>query len=336
MKQRRFIRDSGMALTFVFIVTLILTGLSDPTLGADVVIKGISAFPKSNPIQMTIPTMINTIEKDSGGRIKIDWLGGPEVIKTFDQGDSVRRGAVDMAIYYPFAYTKSLMPVSLAKGVSECTAWEERENGTYELWDELLQKHVNAKYIGQCQSLGRFYIFSKRKIEKLEDLKGLIIRVMPLYVPFLKALGASPVTMPPPEVYTALKRGVVDAVMWPTIISGWGWQEVVKYVVYPGIFQTEPATFINLEKWNKIPKDLQDSLINSFKKVEHIGTKEFADFAEKEWGILAKAGIKKVEFSPSDAKIYHDVAYNETWKAVIKVAPEYGPKFRALTSPCRK
>jgi TRAP-type C4-dicarboxylate transport system substrate-binding protein len=323
-----------MSLTILaFILTV---GLSGPALGAEVVIKAISAFPKTNPVQMTIPTMIEMIEKDSGGRIKINWLGGPEVVKTFDQADSLKRGVVDMLLYYPFGYTKGLQPASLAKGLSECPAWVERENGAYELWDELFQKYVNAKYIGQCQSEGGFEIFTKKKVAKIDDLKGLIIRVMPLYVPFLKALGASPVTMPPPEVYTALKRGVVDGFMWPTIISGWGWQEVVRYAVVPSVFAIEPATLMNLDKWNKIPKDLQDSITNSFKKVERIGAKQWNDRVNKEWASLEKVGVKRIKFSEADAKKLHDTAYDETWKAVIKMAPKYGPKLRALTSPCKK
>ena len=73
-----------------------------------------------------------------------------------------------------------------------------------------------------------------------------------------------------------------------------------------------------------------------FQKVEHIGAQQWQDRVKKEWEILSKAGMKKAKLPPADAKKLHDVAYEETWKAVIKVAPEYGPKFKALTSPCKK
>ena len=308
----------------------------EPASAAQITLKAVSPFPKTHPLQVTIPTLIKKVEANTNGRVEIKWLGGPEVIKTFDQADALKRGTIDMLPYYPFGYTKSLMPVAFAKGMSECTAWEERENGATALWDKLFQKHMNAKYLGAPQSGGGFYIYSKKKIEKLEDLKGLIIRVMPLYVPFLKTLGAKPIVMPPPEVYTALTRGVVDAVMWPIVISGFGWQEIVKYAVFPGLFQLEAGTLVNLDKWNTIPKDLQETIIKSLKEVEHLGAEEISKVAEKEWQTVKAAGVEIVEFSPEDAKTLREVAYRETWKEVMKMAPEHGQMFKDLTSPCKK
>ena len=235
--------------------------------GADrIVLKATTAFPKNMRFNMHVPKLIELIEKDSGGRIKVVWLGGPEVVKTFDQANALKRGVVDMLLYTPFAYFKSLMPVSLAKGLSECTPWEERKNGAYELWSKMFEEKVNAKYLGCMHANLAFHIFSKKKIEKMADFKGFVCRVMPLYVPFMKSIGASPVTMPPTEVYTALQRGVVEGFMWPVFISDWGWQEVVKYVIFPGVFQIEAATVMNIKKWNSIPKTFRTSLSRPWKK----------------------------------------------------------------------
>ena len=336
MKRKSIIGITCMTFTALAFLMLIVTGTSGPALGAEFVLKATSAFPKTAKVCVSIPTMIKMFEKESGGRIKIKWLGGPEVIKTFDQAEALKRGTVDMLLYHPFGYFKSLMPVALSKGLSECTAWEERANGAYDLWVEVFKEKVNAMYLGQIQSLVRFHVFSRKKITKVEDFKGLVIRVMPLYVPYLKALGASPVTMPPPDVYTALKRGVVDACMWPILISDWGWHEVAKYAIFPGIFQIEPSTLVNLDTWNKLPKDLQDSMINAFKKLEPIGTKEFEVEVEKEWATQKAAGGEQITLPPAEAKKFREVAYEETWKEVIKMAPVYGPQFRKLTYPCKK
>lgn len=54
----------------------------------------------------------------------------------------------------------------------------------------------------------------KQPIQKLEDIKGLKVRVPAgkLFIDTFKALGANPQAMPWPEVYTALSQGVIDVV----------------------------------------------------------------------------------------------------------------------------
>src|SRR4030065_897828 len=174
------------------------------------VIKAVTAFPKPNANNDPVPLFIEAVNKHTQGKIKIDYLGGPEVFATFDQIHALKAGTIDAILYYPWAFMKSLMPEADAQGLSELAAWEERKSGLFELWTEIFEKRVNAKYLGRLHSNVTFNVFCKPKIEKVADLKGLKIRVMPLYIPFMKALGASPVTMAPTDIYTAIERGVVD------------------------------------------------------------------------------------------------------------------------------
>lgn len=335
MKKKSFFRNSCLTLIVASSLALLLMGASRPAFGVkQIVLKGVSAFPRNNLYNTHIPVLIEMIEKDSGGRIKINWLGGPEVVKSFDQPESIKRGVIDMGLGNPFAYFKSLMPVALARGLSECSTLEERENGTYDLWAKIWREKVNAKYLGTLYNDIPFHIFSVKRIDKVEDLGGLNLRVMPLYVPFFKKVGAGTVTMPLPEVYTGLQRGIVDGTMFPVIITDFGWQEIIKYVVFPGIFHAELSVSMNLDKWNELPRDLQDVIMNSVKKLE--STALVADEIKEEWSKQEKAGVKRITLPPEEAKKLHDIAYEETWKAVIKNAPVYGPKLRELTSPCKK
>jgi TRAP-type C4-dicarboxylate transport system substrate-binding protein len=170
-------------------------------------------------------------------------------------------------------------------------------------------------------------------MEKAADFKGLKIRVMPLYIPFMKALGASPVTMPPTDIYTAMERGVVDGFMWPRVgMISWGLQEVTKFMIVPGVFQMEPATMINLDRWKKIPKDLQDLLLEVIQEHEYIGTARNNMILEKEEGVREKAGMKIIQLAPAEAEKFVKTAYDYTWEEVLKSATEYGPKLRKAIS----
>jgi len=297
------------------------------------VLKALTAFPKNHLNNDPVPIFIEKVNQRSGGKLKIEWVGGPEVVKTFDQVHAVKSGTIDMNLYYPFGYMKPLMPEAWCKGLTELAEWEERKSGAFELWSEIFEKRVNAKYLGRFHSLLPFKVFCNKKIEKVEDFKGMKIRVMPLYIPFVKAMGASPVTISPDEIYTSMERGVVDGFMWPNVgVISWGLQEVTKFVIDPGVFQMEPATMINLDKWKKIPKDMQGLLMEIMKDMELIGSMRNSMIEAKEDAVRKKAGMKTIQLSAEEAEKFRKICYDETWKFVIENAPEYGPKLRAVSS----
>jgi TRAP-type C4-dicarboxylate transport system substrate-binding protein len=298
-----------------------------------IVLKAVTAFPKNHLNNDPVPILVDKVNKRAEGKLKIDWVGGPEVIKTFDQIHALKAGTIDMLLYYPYGYMKPLMPEAWAKGLTELAEWEERETGAFALWQEIFEKRVNAKYLGRLHNLLPFMVFSNKKIQKIEDFKGMKMRVMPLYIPFLKALGAAPVTLPPTEIYTSMERGVVDGFMWPNVgMISFGLQEVTKYVLEPGVFQMEPATMVNLNKWKEIPGDVQALIMEIVKDVEYIGTMRNELIVRKEDRIRKEAGMETIQLPPEEAKKFVEICYDKTWEYVIEMAPEYGPKLRSLSS----
>ncbi len=51
------------------------------------------------------------MNKRAEGRLKIEWLGGPEVFASFDQTHALKAGTIDMILYYP-----SVIEISYAGG----------------------------------------------------------------------------------------------------------------------------------------------------------------------------------------------------------------------------
>ena len=135
------------------------------------------------------------------------------------------------------------------------------------------------------------------------------------------------------EIYTSMERGVVDGFMWPNVgVISWGLQEVTKYVIDPGVFQMEPATMINMEKWKKIPKDMQVLLDEIMQDMEYIATMRNTLIEAKEDAVRKKAGMKTLQLPPGEAEKFVKICYDNTWDFVIQSAPEYGPKLRELSS----
>ncbi len=323
----------GACLAVLMAAALLLAPAGAASAAETYQLRAISAFPKNHPHNLGLPLLIKLVEEKSGGRLKINWLGGPEVIKTFDQAEALRRGSVDMLLYNPFSFFKPLGAIFMARGLSQIPAWEQRQTGAFDLWVKIFREKVNAEYLGSLNSLVPFRLYLNKKITGIDGLKGLKIRVAPLYMPWMKALGAKPITIPPMEIYTAMQRGVVDGFVWPAYaIPGLGWHEVTKYEVIPGAFQIEPATIVNLDKFNALPKDLQKVLKDVVEIMEGIDTARSLVRMETDWKIMKAAGMQKLVLPPADAKKFVDTANDVTWAYVIEQAPKYGPEMRKLTT----
>ncbi|MFH1488768.1 MAG: TRAP transporter substrate-binding protein DctP [Pseudomonadota bacterium] len=321
------------ALLFFICLVLPFSVLVSNARSGPMVLKGVTAFPKNHLNNDPVPILVDKINKRAQGKLRVDWVGGPEVIKSFDQILALKAGTIDMLLYYPYGYMKPVMPEAWCKGLSELAEWEERKTGAFEIWSEIFEKRVNGKYLGRLHNLLDFRVFSNKNIQKIEDFKGLKIRVMPLYIPFMKALGAAPVTTPPTEIYTSMERGVVDGFMWPNVgMVSFGLQEVTKYVLDPGVFQMEPATVIAMEKWKQIPKDVQDMIMDVVQDVEYIGTMRNELIVRKEARIREKAGMKTIKLSPEEAAKFVRICYEKTWEYVTEAAPEYASKLRKASS----
>ncbi len=300
---------------------------------APIVLKAVTAFPKPHNNNDGVQMFVDNVNERCKGKLEIKWLGGPEVIAAYDQVNALKAGTMDMILYYPFGYMKQIMPEAEAKGLTELAEWEERKSGAFGLWEEIFAKRINAKYMGRFHNLIPFMLYVNKKITKIDDFKGMKIRVMPLYVPFLKALGASPIMIPPTDIHTAMERKVVDGFVWPRAgMISWGLQEVTKYMILPGFFQMEPATMINMDKWKQIPKDVQTIISKTMEEMEYIATMRQFMIVEKEDNVRKKAGMEFIQLPPEEAQKLLKIIYDETWKFMIQTAPEYGPKLQKATS----
>jgi TRAP-type transport system periplasmic protein len=104
----------------------------------------------------------------------------------------------------------------------------DRETAYATLDDPEVQKKIFSYFpkkgfmaIGWTENEFRDFTNNKRPVRKPSDIKGLKVRVMnsPVYLDTFKRLGASPVVIPFPEIYTALQTGAIDAQESPILTS---------------------------------------------------------------------------------------------------------------------
>ena len=99
---------------------------------------------------------------------------------------------------------------------------------------------------------------NRRAITKLEDIEGLKLRTLqnPLYIDMLSALGANPVPMPFPELYTALETGTVDGQENPPLtIEASKLFEVQKFFSLDKHIYNPQMILISKKFWDELSDD---------------------------------------------------------------------------------
>ena len=313
---------------------LLVSGLillaSAPLAAQETTLRMASGFPENTTYVQRLQKWIQKVNAEGKGTLQINFIGGPRAIPTFEIGNAVKTGVVDLALSTG-AFYLNVVPEADSLKLAQYTIAEQRKNGAYELLNEIWAKRGNMYYLGRPVENQAFQLYVNKKIDK-PDLTGMKIRITPIYRDFFQALGANVVTIPPGEVYTALERGVVDGYGWP--ISGifdLNWHEKTKFRVDPGFYNVEVSYIMNLDAWKKLNPKQRDFLQKQILASEADNTFWIKD-ADDERKRQAAAGIQTIRFDAATSKRFADRADEVGWASVMKASPEYGARLKkALT-----
>ncbi|MGB7572760.1 MAG: TRAP transporter substrate-binding protein DctP [Thermodesulfobacteriota bacterium] len=323
-------------LTVLFFTTLftfgVLSMMGGPVKAESFTLKAVTGWPKTASEYKAFTIFTDLVEqmvaKKYPGELKIQYVGGPEAVKTMDQVQACQRGMVDM-VFTTNAYYVSVLPEVDALKLSVFTPAEERAKGAWVYINQLHEK-IGLYYLARLGLGIQFHLYLEKPI-KTADLKGFNIRVSPMYLQVIKGLGGNPVAIPPTEVYSALERNVVDGYCWPSVgIRDWGWDKQTKYVVDPGFYQVPNPLLMNVNARNKLPKKLQNLLTEAAAEAEKKVVALFDDLAKQERPVLLKEGIQVITLPPAESERFLKVAYEEGWKDILGKSPQTGATLKEL------
>lgn len=313
------------------IIMLLYVGIINHPLQA-VELKMATFLPKDDVNHTAWWAFVDEVNKKSKGEVVIKFIGGPEAIPAFKQFEAARTGVVDI-IFGCEAYYGGTVTGAAYTHLTRLTPSEERKIGYYDLRVDLLKKH-NLHYLGRAEFGPWFHLFTNKFVKRPQEMAGQKIRTSATYEPFVKALGAIPITLPGSDVYTALERGVVDGYAWSVLGNvSMGWAEVCKFIIEPRIYSMNIEALINLDTWNRLSKPIQKLMSDLMIENETKFIKVFEELGEKELKAMEAKGMKFIKFSPEDTKWYVDLAYKAGWDEVLKKSPDLGPKLKKLLSP---
>jgi TRAP-type C4-dicarboxylate transport system substrate-binding protein len=293
-------------------------------------LKAVCFLPRNHPLAAMTVEWVKRINEYCRGELRINYLGGPEVISPLDQVEALRKGIVQVT-FNPTAYYQSIFPEGVAFTLSKLTPWEERRPGGF--YDFMVSRHkrINAMYLGRCMH-SPFYLWLKEPVRTPADLNGRRLRTTALYDRFMRAVGAIPVSISMTETYTALKQGTVEGTGWPLMGARYlGWTEICKYIIDHPFYNQNITILMNYSSWLRLPRALQEKIQNLTAWYEPYMVGYFDSSIATEWKEVQKIGVKRIRFSSPDAKLYLDAAYDAEWRALEEKVPDLVPHLRRVT-----
>ena len=219
--------------------------------------------PPGDKLTVAAEQMGKRLSERTGGQYEIIVYPGEQLAKIPEYVDAVRTGVVEMfnagwGIYA--GIDPRLAEIPLLYNNVRANAAASRE--TTALYNQVFEQKLNQKALA-CFTTAALEVESKKPIETLADWKGLLIgAINPECAALAQSLGAAPTIVMWTDAYEALSKGVVDAVFnstqW-TIIGNL--YDVSDYVVRFYAIPTFLGYNINLDVWNKMPKNVQDILV---------------------------------------------------------------------------
>ncbi len=214
--------------------------------------------------------MAENVFNRTGGRCKIELFWSDSLVPMFEALDAVRLGSAEMATF-PFGpfggldprFTSSEMPLYY----NTVEAQVEAQAALMPAYTAVFEEKFNQKAL-QVRSINPLGIGSvKGPVETLADWKGLLTQtISPSMSPLVQKLGGVGAPASPLDVYELLQKGTVDATIQSLgkFVEAKLW-EVAKYYTNCILISSSAATTVNLDVWNKMPKDIQDIILEEAK-----------------------------------------------------------------------
>ena len=142
----------------------------------------VSAFAENGIYVSHLQKWLQKFNAEGKGTLQINFIGGPKAIPTFEAGNAVKTGVVDMALSTGAFYT-NVMPEADFLKLTQIPVAEQRKNGAFAAINELWMQKGNMVYLARMVENQPFHLYLNKKIDK-PDLTGLKIRITPVYRDF--------------------------------------------------------------------------------------------------------------------------------------------------------
>ncbi len=268
--------------------------------------------PKGHPIVIGMEKFAEVVAAKSGGKIKINLFPGGVLGGDAPTVSAMQGGTIDMA---------SMNSGILASQVKEFAIYDfpflfANEKEADAVVDGQFGKMMHGRLtekgligLGYFELGFRDMTNSRRPLNKVEDIAGLKIRVIPnpINLDWVKALGANPTPLAFPEVYAALEQKAIDGQENPlTVIAANKFYEVQKHLALTHHVYNPQSVIISKKTWDTFSADekkiFAEAALEATKANRAASRKQAAEVVDQ----LKKAGMQVTQFDASEMKKLRD------------------------------
>lgn len=232
--------------------------------------KMTNAYGPGSPFYVAGPgsptDFIEMVKKMSGGRLQIQHFAAGELIPALEGFDAVSKGIIEMNAANSYFWSgktfaaQYFTAVPFGLNFQGMNAWL-YHGGGLKLWEEVYAPfNLVPMPMGNTgvQMTGWF----RKPVEKVEDFRGLKMRIPGLAGKVFSNLGVDVKLLPGGEIFPALERGVIDAAEFvgPFQDRRLGLHKAAKYYYTTGWHETATVTelIVNKRAWDSLPDDLKE------------------------------------------------------------------------------
>jgi TRAP-type C4-dicarboxylate transport system substrate-binding protein len=288
-------RNLCISLVIIAFILSTLAVVCGPVSAQDQVIKlkYSNFFPPAHKISKLTEDYIKEIEKRTNGKVKIMYFPGNTLTPPAQAYDSTVQGITDISQCI-FIYSKGRFPLTdvlnYPIGIKTGLQATRLANAYYKKFQP---KEMTDTHILYMHGHGPALVMTRKVIKSLDEIKGVRIKASGTSGDVIKAYGGIPVTMPIPETYEALQKGLADGIILPIeTLKNWKFADFLKCLVYNYGVGLSNAMFVtmNQKKWDSLPKDVQ--------KVFEEVSAEWIDKQGKLWDEIEKDGLEYAKQKP--------------------------------------
>jgi len=260
MERRTFLKKAGIGTTTAAVALMV----GAPAVIASPKIRWTAASfwsPDMTIMFDQVRDFCRDVKEMTDGRFEITLSGDGERVSPPDTFDAVSRGTVEMGTGSPYFWADRSTAfnwfgsIPFGMNAQSINAWFYEGNGLTlmkELYDHF---GLVPMIIGNSGvQMGGWF---RKKINSLEDFRGLKMRIGSIAGRVLAEVGVTPVFVPPAEIFPALETGLVDAAEFvgPVHDILLGLYKVAPYYYTPGWQEPGPTLdiFFNKKAFNDLP-----------------------------------------------------------------------------------
>ncbi|QQS10681.1 MAG: TRAP transporter substrate-binding protein [Rhodospirillales bacterium] len=303
MDRRKFVRNAGVGAAAAGAAALAAPAIAQSM--PELKWRLTSSFPKSLDALFGAAEIIAKVcAEATDNRFQIRPFAAGEIVPGLQVADAVQNSTVEMghtASYYYFGKDPAFAfgtAVPFGLNTRQQDAWMTQAGGEQLLNDFYKNYNIFAMAAGNTGAqMGGWF---RKEINSVDDMKGLKMRIGGFAGLVMSKVGVVPQQIAGGDIYPSLEKGTIDAAEWvgPYDDQKLGFNKVAPYYYYPGWWEGGAVlhAFINLAKWNELPKSYQAVLRAACAQANTWMVSRYDAFSPKALKELVGAGTKLSAF----------------------------------------